>query len=312
MAKQTPATKPTEKSENEKQRPSFLAESSVLTITIPWSAVDPVYRSTRQKLAKRVKLDGFRKGKVPAKLVEETVGNEQIIENTLQELLPKYYSDQMAATKKRPISFPEFKPLAVEQGSDWSVEAYFAERPTIELKDYKKIVKEAKKEAKTAQDKQKKAEKSPEKPEKDTAELESAANQATLETIYRALITKLQPPVPELVLKQESRQELKQLSQQLAGMKLTIEDYVKQRQMTFEQLSEEVTISVLGRLQLGFILEAVVESEKLAVEDTEVEEYIKTAVAPAMREQYEKNEEYRGAVRQTVLRKKIADYLLAL
>ncbi|MEX0895353.1 MAG: trigger factor [Patescibacteria group bacterium] len=296
------------------ERPAFLAENSKTTITIPWSEVKPAYDKAAAKLAKQMNLPGFRKGKVPAKIAQEKLKPEQLIEHTLEIVLPEQYTEQIKTEQKRPISYPEFNPLQADEGKEWVVEAFFAERPSIEIKNYQKTVKAAKKEAeKSAQEqdeKNKKAESAKEAPKAD--ELKNQAEQAKLEHIYRNLISTFKPAVPEILLKQEVRQEMRQMAQQLEGMKLTVEDYLKQRNMEFEQLSQEVTINVLGRLQLGFILEAIVDDQKLTVTDEEVDKHIETAVAPAMRDQYKTNPQYKSSAYQTLLRKKIADYLLAI
>lgn len=312
MAKtQTKPSKPTPEA-NTSERPPFLAENSSITLTIPWSEVKPAYEKATAKLAKQINLPGFRKGKVPAKIAQEKLSPEHLVEHTLELVLPDRYTAEIKASGKRPISYPQFNPLKVSEGSDWVIEAFFAERPKTKIKDYQKTVKAAKKEAekliKEQDEKDSKSKEEKAKPE----ELKNQAEQAKLEHIYRSLITTFKPPVPEILLKQEVRQEMRQMAQQLEGMKLTIEDYLKQRGMEFEQLSQEVTINVLGRLQLGFILEAIVEEQKLTVADKEVEKHIETAVAPAMRDQYKANPQFKSSVYQTLLRKKIADHLLAV
>lgn len=300
---------------NELQK--LIGDNTTVTLTIPWKEVEPVYKQARTKVAKKIKADGFRQGKVPPELAEKLAGSEQIIEEALQQIVPVAYQAAIAKQKKQPLTYPEFKPLSVELKKDWVIEAYIAERPIIQLKDYKKTVKTALKEADI---KITEAEKEQEKAHKEQKHADDHSHKLTdeqkkdyqLQHVYQALVQEYKPVIPELLVKHEVQADLDQLNQQLSQVKLAFDDYMKRRNMSFEQLSQEMTINALGKLQVAFIMDAVALDAKITIEDPEIDKYIEEKVDKKLSEQFKTNSEYRRLLANTLLRQKIADHLLAL
>ena len=72
--------------------------------------------------------------------------------------------------------------------------------------------------------------------------------------------------------------------------------------MAPEQLSNELAAGALGRLQLTFILQAVVKKAKLEVKDQEIKKQIKEKTDPKLFDY----------LRESLMRQKIADHLLSL
>lgn len=302
-------------STNDLQR--MIGENTTVTVTIPWKVAEPAYKAARAKVAKTLKADGFRKGKVPAELAESLAGVEKIIEEALQTLVPPAYQQAVTEAKKQPLTYPEFKPVSVELQNDWVIEAYIAERPEITLKDYKKTVKTAVKEAdKKIQETEKEQEKAHKEAkhadDHDHTLNEDQKKDYRLQHIYQALVQETKPVIPELLVKQEVQADLDQLAKQLADVGLTFEEYMKRRNIVFEQLSQEMTINALGKLQVAFLMDSVAQAANITIDDGEVDSYIKEKVDAKVSEQFKSNPEYRRVLANTLLRQKIAEHLLAL
>ncbi|MDQ5951694.1 MAG: Trigger factor [Patescibacteria group bacterium] len=311
--KTTQTTEPTPQTDLQQ----MIGENTKITLTIPWKDAEPAYKSARAKVAKTLKTDGFRKGKVPAELAEKLAGTEKIIEEALQVVVPPVYQEVVTEAKKQPLTYPEFKPVSVELKQDWIIEAFIAERPEIKLKDYKKTVKTAIKEA------DKKIKETEEEHEKAHKEGKHAADHDhnftdeqkkdyRLQHIYQAMVQETKPVIPELLIKHEVQADLDQLAKQLSEVGLTFEEYMKRRNLAFEQLSQEMTINALGKLQVAFLMDAVAQDAKITIESAEIDTYIKEKVDAKVSDQFTKNPEYRRLLANTLLRQKIADYLLAL
>ncbi|MBD3250414.1 MAG: hypothetical protein GF381_02490, partial [Candidatus Pacebacteria bacterium] len=135
------------KKQNQPEKLETVGENQSFEIILEWSQVEPVYQKVLKQAVTQVKMPGFRKGKAPAKIAENKLDQVKLINLTLQELLPKAYVDQIKSKKIKPLTEPEFKPIKLEKNQDWVVEAVYAIKPEINLKDYQKIVKKAKKEA---------------------------------------------------------------------------------------------------------------------------------------------------------------------
>ena len=90
-------------------------------------------------LKDHVKMDGFRKGKVPANMVEEKVGKENVLmeagDLAVKEAYPVYIKEQ----KLEPIGDPEVKILKIAKGSELEFSVVVTVLPEITLPDYKEI-----------------------------------------------------------------------------------------------------------------------------------------------------------------------------
>lgn len=297
---------------------AMLAPNTMLELVIPWTIVDPAYQKVSRKVAQRVKIDGFRKGKVPTQLAKQVVNQDRVVELTLEAVVPPAYVALINQHQKQPIGNPEFHPEAVEVGQDWMLHVHIAEKPIIKLGDWKKVAKTAKE-----QYQKKKVELEKEKTTKPTAVSgtkpsdKTALNEAEkarsdeLGMIYGALVTTIRPQIPQLLVKQEATSQLRQLGEQLERFNLTFEAFLASRKITQEQLTSQVTAEALGRLQLVFIISAIVEELKLQPTATELEKELEEKTKE-MQDYYQTNTDARAALKNRVAQQKTEAYLLAL
>jgi len=302
----------------------LIGANDTLRITLPWEKVKPAYQKTIRELAKTMKSDGFRQGKVPAELVEERIGSDKILERSLEKLLPTAYTEAIKKAGKHPVTQPEFRPIKFAKGNEVVLEAQFAEKPVIKVPNYQKIVSKAKKDADQklrVQEKEIVKSKTKHKDASATKSNETSTsktpteeqkNEYRLQVIYQALVQNFKPIIPELIVKQEVRADLDQLVRQLQSMKLELDDYLERRKLTFEKLSEELTIGALGRIQVVFILDSIAAEAKLTVSDDEIAAYIKKNLPEDSKKIYLENQHYRRALAQTLIRNKVTAHLLAI
>lgn len=323
MSKKT-AKQPEKEVTPEQAAPSLIAENTVITVTIPWEKAAPAYQKARAKVAQTAKIPGFRKGKVPADVAEKLIGSEEIIEKAMEFVLPEAYIEQIKKEQKVPLTQPVFQGVKVEVGSDWVVEAHIAEKPEVVLGEYKKSVTEARKHVAEELTKREKEAAAAQKAEGDKKSEQASATPSpkpltdeqkkefTLQHVYQHLIEAVKPRIAELLVRREVEYDLEQLSRQLQALNMTFAQYLERRQVTQEMLTQQMAMAALGRLQLLFIMDAIAEDQKIAVDDAEVETYLKEKVEPSVREQYGSSEEYKRLLKQTIMRQKVADQLLAL
>lgn len=296
------------------QHSDLIGPNTSLTIVIPWKNAKETYEKVLKKLAKGLKVDGFRKGKTPNHIAEQHLGPVKIIEKSLDELLPQYYMDTVKKEKKQPITQPDFRPLGIEMGKDWKIEATFAELPEVKLGKYQAVVKKAKKSAeKTIADEEKahkksaKSDKEAKKPQELT---ENQKKEATLHHIFKDLADTVKPQVPEMLLQQETRREFDQLVQNLSQMNLKAEEYLEKRGMTIEQLSNELAAAALGRLQLDLILGEIAKQEKFSASKDDISQYLSKIEDENTRKLLEGNPSYQNQLETTIIRQKVIDHLL--
>lgn len=306
--------KTTAKSQPKNEQPQVVAPNTTITITIPWKEVEPAYTAATKKLSKKVKASGFRPGKVPAKIAIDAIGQEKLRDEVLNQILPEHYQAAITAENKQPITYPEFEPTATAAGQDWVITAQLAEKPVVQAKNYQKVVKKTKQQLKNEPHEHHHhgEEKETTAPAKTPEQLQAEENEHTLSHIYRDLVLEYHPAIPELLIKNEARYDLEQLARSLQPLQMDLDTYLGKRQITFEQLSNELATQALGRLQLEFILQDIIKQAEITANDEDFEAYFNRIQDEKLREQQRQNQEYRNYVGSLIIRQKISDHLLAL
>ncbi len=95
-------------------------------------SLDSVYR----KIAREVRIPGFRPGKAPRKVLERYVGTGYARGEALQEAIPRYYADALIENEIDAIDSPEIDITAGEEEGDIAFEAVVSIRPRPEISGY--------------------------------------------------------------------------------------------------------------------------------------------------------------------------------
>jgi trigger factor len=112
---------------------------ATLTVEVPPEELDRARDQAWRRLANRVNIPGFRRGKAPRPLVERQVGAAAIDEEALRRLLPERYDAAVDEAQIKPIERPQFDVVQLEQGQPLIFKATVALRPTVDLGDYQSI-----------------------------------------------------------------------------------------------------------------------------------------------------------------------------
>lgn len=105
-----------------------------LAVTVPAADVDAAIDEAYKRIAKKVKIPGFRAGKAPRPIIDSHVGRDGILADAQEELLGRSYSDAIDAEGLRPIAQPEIEELdLLEPGADFQYEAEVELRPELTL-----------------------------------------------------------------------------------------------------------------------------------------------------------------------------------
>lgn len=109
-----------------------------VTITIPAAEVETAVREELKRAARNVRVDGFRKGKVPAQIVEKRFG-ASIRQDVLNDLLPRHFFDLAFKENVNLAGRPTFAVESYEDGKDVVFTATFEVYPEVELKGLENI-----------------------------------------------------------------------------------------------------------------------------------------------------------------------------
>ena len=109
-----------------------------LTIVIPAEKVDGEVTKRLNDMSRRVRLDGFRPGKVPAKVMKRRYGLGARQE-VLGEQMQQAFVEAVTQEKLNPAGAPTVEPKADEEGKDFEFVATFEIYPEITLGDFATI-----------------------------------------------------------------------------------------------------------------------------------------------------------------------------
>jgi len=111
-----------------------------LNVEVPFEELKPSIAEAYKTVASQIQVPGFRKGKVPSKLIDQRVGRGYVLETAINEGLNGWYQAAVQETGIRPLSRPEVEITEVPDPTATEGELKFhAEvdvRPEVELPDY--------------------------------------------------------------------------------------------------------------------------------------------------------------------------------
>lgn len=252
-----------------------------LTITIPWEEIQTTYKVVVDESVANAEISGFRKGKAPKQMVEETLDKTKVYEETIKRLVPKAYTDAVREHKLNPIIMPQIDLKSAEEGKNWTVLAKTCEKPDVKLGEYKKAIADLK----ASQTKKIFV---PGKDEQKETDNKGPAINDVLEAILAHATT----TIPALLIEHEVTHQLSQLVDQTKKLGLTVEQYLASTNKTSESIRKEYADSSEKNLKLEFILEAIADAEKIEVTDAEVEKVLSEAKTPEERKNLEKQRYY--------------------
>ena len=103
-----------------------------LKVEVPVEMVDAAEKKAATYYARRVKLPGFRKGKVPHNVIKKKFP-EAIKENVVRELVEASWKAALDQEDMEPIAEPQVKDLKLESGSPLTFQLSVAVKPELEL-----------------------------------------------------------------------------------------------------------------------------------------------------------------------------------
>ncbi|MBM7796924.1 trigger factor [Pseudoglutamicibacter cumminsii] len=116
-----------------------------LNIEVPFVDFKPALDASYKEVAQQIQVPGFRRGKVPAVMIDQRVGREYVVENALNSQLDSYYQQALGETGVVPLARPEVEVQQApslndaDKEADVSLTITVEARPEIELPDYKGI-----------------------------------------------------------------------------------------------------------------------------------------------------------------------------
>ena len=109
-----------------------------MTVAVPASIVESAVNARLAEAASTMKLNGFRKGKVPMKVIKGRYGRG-VRQEVLGEVMSKTYYEAITEQKLKPAGQPRIEPKTLEEGKDIEFVAIFEVYPEVTLSDFSKL-----------------------------------------------------------------------------------------------------------------------------------------------------------------------------
>jgi len=108
-------------------------------VTVPAAEFEKAIDAAFKKLAREVRVPGFRPGKAPRQLLEARLGSDIAREQALQDALPQYYVDAVTEHDVDVIAPPEIEITAGKDEGDVEFDAIVEVRPQVRLLGYDEL-----------------------------------------------------------------------------------------------------------------------------------------------------------------------------
>ena len=107
-----------------------------LSVEVEELEFDKAVDAALRKVAREVRIPGFRPGKAPRKLIEARMGKEGVRQEALREALPEYYAEALRQTEVDAIAPPEIDITAGQDEGPLAFDAVVEVRPQVNLVGY--------------------------------------------------------------------------------------------------------------------------------------------------------------------------------
>lgn len=229
-----------------------------LHITIPQDKIKKTFEQVMEQVVSTAKVPGFRPGKAPKKVVEDSTDKAKVREEVLKQLVPELYIEAVQEHNLKPIVNPRINIEKIDDDSDWEFTATTCEMPKVELGKYKEAVAKI-----TAKSKIAIPGKEQEKP--------------NLDEIIKAVLEHVKITIPKLLIDYEADRLLSQTLDEIKKLGLSLDQYLSSTNKTPEDLRKDYEDKAVGDMTVEFALSQIADSEQITVEAKEIDEAIQKA-----------------------------------
>ena len=110
-----------------------------LSIEVPFEELKDSLDAAYKKINQQVTVKGFRKGKIPARVIDQRFGRGAVLEEAVNDALPKFYTDAVNEAELNVLGQPEVDITELKDGETLNFTAEVDVRPAIEIPDYSGI-----------------------------------------------------------------------------------------------------------------------------------------------------------------------------
>jgi trigger factor len=110
-----------------------------LLVEVPFAELKPSLDEAYKRIGEQVNVPGFRKGKVPTRIIDQRFGRGTVLQEAINEALPDLYSQAVDSAEINPLGSPDVEITELEDGDKLAFTAEVDVRPELELPDWEGI-----------------------------------------------------------------------------------------------------------------------------------------------------------------------------
>jgi trigger factor len=107
-----------------------------LTVEVPFEELKPSLDAAYKTIAQQINVPGFRRGKVPPMVIDRQVGRGAVLDQAINDALPRLYVEALQANELEPLAQPEIDITKFEDNETLEFTAEVDVRPEVDLPDY--------------------------------------------------------------------------------------------------------------------------------------------------------------------------------
>jgi FKBP-type peptidyl-prolyl cis-trans isomerase (trigger factor) len=223
----------------------------IINVTFEKTEISDTYNKVINSAKSDFSHKGFRKGKVPLDIVKDNLSESRIIEEILTSLVTKIYSQIVTEKHLHPIIQPQIRIVnpPLDLNKEWQIEITSCELPeiTIDPKYESEINK---------------------------INLASKNDSDRLNQTIGYLIKHSQTTIPELLIKNDVNNKLSQLVDQTKSAGITINDYLKSKNLTLEKYQSDLRTQIIQEWITNLAIDSIAKTHNLIVSEKEADEVI--------------------------------------
>ena len=111
-----------------------------LTVDMPFEELAPQLDAAYKRIAAQVTVPGFRKGKVPSRVIDQRFGRGLVLEEAVNEAVPAAFDKAVQENNLKPLGTPDFDVKELNDGENLAFTVEVDVRPEFDLPDLENIV----------------------------------------------------------------------------------------------------------------------------------------------------------------------------
>ncbi len=107
-----------------------------LTVEVPFEELKPSLDAAYKEIAKQINVPGFRRGKVPPAVIDRQVGRPAVLNEAVNDVLPKAYMEALQENHLEPLAQPEIEVTRLEDNDSLEFTAEVDVKPEVTVPDF--------------------------------------------------------------------------------------------------------------------------------------------------------------------------------